>query len=163
MQAMDKSTEELIKQQIINGFPKLETDINFKLTSPCDPNYNCIAWAYHYKDRWMWPADGSTADLDGVCYWLDGIIKTPDVEAFKQAFQLKGYNVCDNSDFESEFQKIALYVVPGTTECTHASRQLRNGFWTSKLGQAFDIQHGTPYTIEGNAYGEVYCIMKRKF
>lgn len=163
MQVMDKSTEELNKQKIISGFPGLGKDMNFKLTSPNDPNYNCIAWAYHYKDRWMWPDDGSTSDLDGVCYWPDGILNTSDVEAFKEAFQLKGYEVCDSDDFESEYQKIALYVVPETTECTHASRQLRNGFWTSKLGPSFDIQHGTPYTIEGEIYGEVYCIMRRKF
>ncbi|WP_319504708.1 hypothetical protein [Bacteroides graminisolvens] len=160
---MDKRTEESIKSHIITGFPGLADDENFKLTSPVDSNYNCIAWAYNYKDRWMWPHDKSTSDLDGVCYWPDGILKEPDVQAFKEAFQLKGYEVCDNPDFEPKYQKIALYVVPGTTECTHASRQLRNGFWTSKLGQAFDIQHGTPYTIEGTGYGEVHCIMRRLF
>ena len=44
---MDKSTEELIKKRIIGIFPKLATDKNFKLTSPINPNYNCLAWACH--------------------------------------------------------------------------------------------------------------------
>ena len=46
---MDKSTEELIKKRIIGIFPKLATDKNFKLTSPINPNYNCLAWACHYN------------------------------------------------------------------------------------------------------------------
>ena len=80
--------------------------------------------------------------------------------AFKEG---KGYELCDNAEYEEGFQKIALYVKEGTTECTHAARQLTTGLWTSKLGQIEDIQHGTPYTIEGKCYGKVYCIMKRPF
>ena len=46
---------------------------------------------------------------------------------------------------------------------THAARQLSSGFWTSKLGEAYDIQHGTPQSIEGGIYGCVYCYMKKAF
>lgn len=159
---MGKDTEKL-KRAIIKCFPKLANDISFEITSPQTPNYNCIAWAYNYNDRWMWPAPCATGGLDGVCYWPDDVTKTPDVDSFIEAFRKKGYEICDNADFDERFQKIALYVKPGTKECTHAARQLRNSFWTSKLGRENDIQHGTPYTIEGNNYGEVYCIMSRAF
>ena len=64
---------------------------------------------------------------------------------------------------EDKYQKVALYVKKDSKTWTHAARELRNGFWTSKLGQGYDIQHGTPFTIEGDSYGEVYCIMKRIF
>lgn len=155
---------EKLKELIIRAFPLLASDKFFKITSPQDPNYNCIAWAYNIKNQWMWPTPNATEKLDGTCFWPDGVIKSPDVLAFIEAFKKKGYEICDNADVEKSYQKIALYVKPGTTECTHAARQLMaNGCWTSKLGPSNDIQHGTPYTIEGTQYGVVYCIMKRIF
>lgn len=160
---MDKNVEEL-KKNIIAAFPLLASDKFFKITSPETPDYNCIAWAYNIKGQWMWPTPDATEKLDGTCFWPDGVIKTPDVLAFIEAFKKKGYEICTNADFEKTYQKIALYVQPGTTKCTHAARQLMsNGFWTSKLGKGNDIQHSTPYTIEGRIYGEVFCIMKRRF
>lgn len=149
--------------QIVGAFPKLKSDVDFKITSPVNPNYNCIAWAYHYTDRWMWPGGIEYKICDGFCYWPDGVEDSTDVSAFIKAFEKIGFSVCDSCDFEDGYRKIALYVIPGTKECTHASRQLSNGKWTSKLGESNDIQHGTPYTIEGNVYGTVYCIMKREY
>lgn len=159
---MGKNIEEL-ERNIIRGFPGLANDANFKITSPCDSVYNCIAWAYQYKDRWMWPKISGDVRLDGVCYWPDEVINSPEVDAFQKAFELKGYILCDNAEHEDGFQKIALYVKKSTTICTHAARELRSGMWTSKLGINHDIQHGTPYAIEGDIYGEVHCIMKRVF
>ena len=146
--------------QIIAAFPGLQADPDFKITSPCNPDYNCIAWAYHYDDRWMWPGGVEQKIADGFHYWPDDVDDTADVAAFISAFEKKGFSVCDNDDFEPGYRKIALYVKKGTTECTHAARQLNNGKWTSKLGRLYDIQHGTPYTIEGDSYGKVFCIMK---
>jgi len=148
--------------QIKRYFPKLQSDKDFKITSPQTPNYNCIAWAYHYNDRWMWPGGQEMKICDGFLYWPDDVDDSEDVTAFIKAFEKTGYTLCDNPDFEEGFRKIALYVVKDTTQCTHAARQLSNGKWTSKLGELNDIQHGTPYTIEGQYYGEVYCIMKRE-
>lgn len=156
---MGKSVE--IIAQLKEAFPGLNEDKDFKLTSPVTPNYNCIAWAYQITDKWMWPSP-SASSLDAVFYWPDEVTKSPCVISFIEAFRLKGYELCVKEEFENGYQKIALYVVPGTTECTHAARQLRDGKWTSKLGPACDIQHGTPHTIEGDCYGIVYCIMKRK-
>ena len=154
---------EQIKQQIIKEFPGLSLDADFQVTSPCDPSYNCIAWAYQIKGRWMWPPKGAPAYLDAVTFWPNEN-SSFDVSEFMKAFKEgKGSELCDNAEFEEGFQKIALYVKEGTTECTHAARQLTTGLWTSKLGQIEDIQHGTPYTIEGKWYGKVYCIMKRPF
>ena len=145
---------------IVALFPGLSNDPDFKVTSPSTPNYNCIAWASHYDNRWMWPKIPGMLLFDGWSYWPDGVENSEDVSAFIKAFEKKGYVLCDNADFEKDFSKIALYIQPGTTDCTHAARQMRNGKWTSKLGRLNDIQHGTPYTIEGDAYGKVHCIMK---
>lgn len=149
--------------RILASFPGLKSDPDFRITSPENPDYNCIAWAYHFDNRWMWPGGVEEKTVDGFHFWPDGIEDTVEVAAFVEAFRKKGYEICDSSDFERGFRKIALYVKPGTTECTHASRQLSNGLWTSKLGPSHDIQHGTPYSIEGDVYGSVYCIMRIPF
>jgi len=153
----------MTSQEIIAAFPLLASDKDFKITSPETPDYNCIAWAYYFKDRWMWPGGQEEKTFDGFWYWPDDISDDVDVTNFIEAFKLKGFSLCTDYLHEDGFQKIALYTKVGTTCCTHASRELTNGCWTSKLGAENDIQHGTPYTIEGDFYGEVYCIMKREF
>lgn len=158
---MDKSIKE-IKDKIIDNFPELVKDSNFKITSKETSKYNCIAWAYLLEDKWMWPNTGDYTFLDGIHYWPSDEIIDCDVKNFIKAFELKGYEYCENGNHEEGYRKIALYVKPNTTECTHAARELKNGFWTSKLGRLEDIQHGTPYTLEGKVYGKVYCFMKKK-
>lgn len=159
---MGEALEE-IKRFLIDVFPNLSDDPYFEITSNETPKYNCIAWAYHITDRWMWPNTGEYAFLDGVHYWPSDKIMDCDVRNFIDAFKLKGYQLCHDGDFEEGFRKVAFYVTPDTTECTHAARQLTNGKWTSKLGRSNDIQHGTPEAIENYDYGKVYCFMKRKF
>ena len=160
---MGEKTERL-KREIISSFPDLKADSDFKISSPETPNYNCIAWAYKsYDDRIMWPWGSETKTLDGFHYWPEGVADSTDVSAFIHAFQLQGYEVCDQWEHEKDYVRIALYVIPNTPECTHASRELRNGKWTSKLGPENDIEHGSPYSLEGVEYGKVFCIMKRLF
>lgn len=159
---MGKRAEE-IKKYLIQAFPKLSQDKDFKITSKDTPIYNCIAWAYNINDKWMWPNTGKYPFLDGVHYWPSDKIIDCDISNFIEAFKLKGYELCENVNFESGYRKIALFVKHNTTECTHAARELSNGQWTSKLGRSNDIQHGTPDAIENNDYGEIFCFMKRKF
>lgn len=157
---MGENTEELL---IISAFPKLAEDNNFKITSKKTPIYNCIAWAYGTENRWMWPNTGKYNYIDGLHFWPNDTIIDENVDNFIEAFRLKGYEICEDCTFNSNYRKIALYVMPDTKICTHAARELRNGFWTSKLGDKNDIQHESPYTIEGALYGVVYCIMKMRF
>ena len=150
-----------LKQTIINHFPGLTDDPDFQITSKADPQYNCIAWAYKYSDRWM--QYGSSYLLDGVVYWWpEGVENSPCIEAYINAFKLRGYYICDNWEHESDYEKIALYANE-QQECIHAAREKRNGKWTSKLGKSNDISHNNPYSIEGVHYGKVACIMKRKW
>lgn len=159
---MDKGTE-ILKKRLIGAFPGLASDPHFKITSPATPNYNCIAWACNYNDRWMQPPSITAPPFDSIVYWPDGVTQGLDVSCLIEAFKSKGYQLCDNAKHEDGFIKVALYTEKGTRNWTHAARELRSGYWTSKLGQGNDIQHGTPYTIEGNAYGIVFCIMKKVF
>ena len=156
-------TVEEIECRLFQAFPKLLHDCKFKVTSKATPVYNCIAWAYNLDNRWMWPNAGEYLFLDGVHYWPTDKILDCNVSNFIEAFKHKGYECCDNSCFEPKYRKIALFAKPGTTECTHAARELSNGFWTSKLGNDCDIQHGMPCTIENDDYGIVFCFMKKKF
>lgn len=148
--------------QVISLFPGLANDKYFKITSPHDGAYNCIAWAYFIDNRWMWPNTGEYEFIDGVHYWPTKEITTEEVIHFIDAFKLQGYEECNNWENEEGFRRIALYVEEGTTLGTHASRELSSGVWVSKLGEMVDIEHGNPYTIEGKHYGKVYCIMKKR-
>lgn len=159
---MGKELEEL-KDYILSVFPNLKSDTNFKITSPSTPNYNCIAWACNYNDRWMSPPAISFAPLDSIIYWPPEAKQGDDIDCLIDAFKVKGYEICESWEHEDDYQKVALYVMKGTTKWSHAAREKRCGKWTSKLGQGNDIEHSTPFTIEGKCYGVVYCIMKRIF
>lgn len=149
---MDSRTEEILK-----AFPGLRYDSEFRITSAPNPDYNCISWAFGKDDCWMWPDE----DTDGVSVWpfpSEGA----DIHSFIEAFKSIGFEECIDDCQEKNVQKVALYSDPDTTECTHASRQLKSGMWTSKLGESNDIVHSTPYTIQGRLYGNVACILSRR-
>lgn len=163
---MGKEVQEL-KEAIIQAFPGLGNDLDFEITSPVDPNYNCLAWACKYSNRWMQPPISGDPELDAIVYWPEGASMGLDISCLVEAFQTLGYSICDTWEHEDGFQKIALYKKPDTKEWTHAARELMSGAncgkWTSKLGEGNDIRHGSPYTIEGSCYGIVHCIMKKEF
>ena len=152
------------RDSIIIAFPKLASDNSFKITSPCDVKYNCIAWAYGmYKDRWMQAYPSGFIALDGVVYWWPDSPKTDrNIKHYIEAFEKRGFVLCKDYTLEEGFLKVALYINPATDECSHASRQKNSGVWISKLGPQFDIEHGTPFSLEGSSYGNVFCCMKTK-
>lgn len=130
-------------------FPRLTAD-NHRVTSPYDPDYNCIAWSANDTERWWQPGD----------YWP---VTWPEddcgIGALERAFLAIGYEPCPDGSLEAGFEKVALYGAP--LIYTHASRQLPSGKWTSKLGKAQDIEHDTPHDVGGGLYGEVAGFMKR--
>ena len=74
------------------------------------------------------------------------------------AYRTLGYEPCDNPAFELGFEKIAIYLKDGVPK--HASRQLPNGRWSSKLGSAELIEHDFD-ALEGEIYGEIRQVLKR--
>jgi hypothetical protein len=132
------------------NFPNLN-HANYKITSPMDNAYNCIAWAYGVKDNWFWPSE--------PYFWPDNIRYEETIEAFVELFHSINYEYCDNYLPENNYEKIAIYALNDIP--THAARQLSNGKWTSKLGRNIDIEHNTLDCLNGPAYGEVAVIMKR--
>lgn len=134
-----------------DNFPKLRW-AGYLQTSPPTARYNCIAWAAQSQDAWWWP------DSNNLYYWPPGVPREETLGAFILAYSGIGYVPCGSAELEVGFEKIAIYALHG--QITHASRQLPDGRWTSKLGVHFDIAH-TFDGLDGPAYGTVVQVMKR--
>jgi hypothetical protein len=132
-------------------FPGLH-GASFQVTSPATEIYNCIAWAAGDVGRWWWH------DVLGQRYWPPGVVRAETLAAFQDAFASLGFVLCQTSDVDPGFEKIALYAVDQDPQ--HAARQLANGRWTSKLGELEDIEHSLA-DLEGVEYGKVVVLMKR--
>lgn len=158
---MGEGVEE-IKRKLIDLFPGLSQDEHFCVTSKDTPNYNCIAWACLYDDRWIEPTYPGNPNLDCVFWWPPGVEKGMEPDILIKVFEHHGYELCDTGEREQGYRKVALYYKRDENLWTHAARELSNGYWTSKLGKYVDIQHGTPEAIESELYGEVYYFMRKK-
>lgn len=140
---------------ILNEFPNTSKE-PFIITSPPIPDYNCIAWAYGRSDVRMWPNTP-------YFYWPPNIKNTTDLSSFVELFNSIGYDICQDGKLEVDFEKVSIFELNGLV--THASRQLKNGMWTSKLGWqpniSYDVSHSI-LSISGGVYGNVTTYMKRK-
>jgi hypothetical protein len=109
-----------------------EMPVEIELTSERDINYNCFAWAAEEQDTWW----GTSSDD----YWPAGIVREVTLEAYIHAYETIRYEICQNELYEARYEKIALYV-NDLGKPIHASRQLSDGKWTSKVGEWEDIKH----------------------
>lgn len=134
-----------------DDFPNLDAE-GYSQTSPATEDYNCIAWAAGRQDDWWWP------DPAFVSYWPEQAPRAETVDAFYAAFASLGYERCADGRQERGVEKIALYALNGKPK--HAARQLPDGSWTSKLGEALDISHSLR-GLEGPLYGQVVGYMRR--
>lgn len=136
-------------------FPGLR-GTDYRVTSPRDRKYNCIAWAAGDTRRWWWP--DPPPDDEGY-HWPPGAGNEETVVAFVAAFATLSYVPCEGEAAEPGCERIALYATPDRVP-THAARQLPGGRWTSKLGRREDVEHGL-HDLEGEVFGGVVQIMKR--
>lgn len=139
------------RSDILEAFPNINNG-QLELTSPATPKYNCIAYAADDHHRWWWP------DPDGICYWPPSAQRAVRLAAFQQAFETLGYKLTDNHDVEAGKQKIAIFCKDSLP--THASKQLSDGSWSSKLGKLEDISHDKS-GVEGATYGTITLVMER--
>lgn len=140
-------------------FPGLVRD-GYVITSPIDPQYNCIAWAAGDQQRWWEPVPFNSGQNLGGLYWPEGVAPWPTLESYQQAYETLGYESCFEGDVEDGFEKVAIYVDP-QNKPLHAARQLPSGAWTSKLGQAYDVEHPEAGSVSGAEYGRVAVFMRR--
>ena len=133
-------------------FPGLR-GTDYKITSPVDIAYNCIAWAAGDITRIWWP------DSNLIAYWPPKIRRVESLDSFREAFESIGYSMCDNDAYEEGFEKVAIYL-DQNDKPTHAAKQVNTGKWISKLGQVEDVEHSLD-AVEGVRYGTVAMILKR--
>lgn len=145
------------ESRILASFPRL-SEHGFTVTSPPDTRYNCIAWAAGDSTHWWQP--GVSGQPVGAYYWPTlNVQSTP--ETFERAFAALGYTRCETGDHEPGFEKVAIYVDAGGL-ATHASRQLKDGTWVSKLGRSEDICHVAAEGVCGGHYGEIAFFMRKE-
>jgi hypothetical protein len=126
------------KSEIQSAFPKLRPD-SFEIIGNEDPDYNCIAWAAGNSSRNWWPPPPGAPVFSDLPHWPDDVPAEETLAAFMSAYHALGYEACDSPALEVGFEKIAIYLKDGVPK--HASRQLSNGRWSSKLGRAELIAH----------------------
>lgn len=155
------------RREILECFPRL-ANVRWRIKSPYDRSYKCIAWAACRTDHIWWPHEEDPIP-EGV-YWPPGIPRNRKVETFVQAFEHLGYKVCGlDSSFEFGYQRVAIYAW-NPQFATHMARQHFWGRgWLSKPGMYEDIVHETLESIASDPpykdsdYGEVFQILKRSW
>ena len=93
-----------------------------------------------------------------VRYWPLGVPRIETVEAFVRAFETLGYQLTDEPGHEKTYERIVIYALGGRPK--HTARQLEDGKWTSKLGDAEDIEHALT-GLDGGIYGSPVKFMRR--
>jgi hypothetical protein len=134
--------------------PNLRTSV-YRVTSEATPHYNCTAWAAGDTSRWWQPIGD-----EQFYHWPTDVPRDLSPVSYVRLFELQGYEVCDSSDMELGFEKVAIYVQDD--EFSHVARQVETGLWTSKLGELEDIEHATLADLEGDYYGTVSHILRRR-
>ena len=139
------------------SFPNLNQS-EYEVTSNADFAYNCIAYATDKTNMAWWPME---EEVEGV-HWPKGVPIEETLEAFIAAYQTEGYELCDDPNLETGYEKVAIYADAGGKPA-HAAKQLTpSGTWTSKLGDWEDIEHKTLDAVCCPEYGAPARFLKRK-
>lgn len=150
------------RDSLIEVFPDLDDDPNFRILSPTTRQYNCIAWAMGYTNRWVQPFTSRPEH-----WWPDGVEHGVKCECLVAAFRHEGFEDAFDGGVEDGFDKVALYKKPDKDVWTHASRIIARGIEHSKFGNSFDGQHSEGVLCNTSSkwgdcsYGVVFKYMKR--
>jgi hypothetical protein len=125
-------------KELVGIFPRL-IGTKKKITSPCDGNYNCTAWAIEDSVRWWEPYGLILPSPSPPYHWPAGLPQNQSAETFVRFFELNGYERVNDSSVEPGYAKIAIYIQDG--QFRHVARQLSATEWTSKIGEQEDITH----------------------
>src|SRR5262249_39325439 len=133
--------------------PRLRPD-SFRVTSPPDRVYNCVAWAVGVTADWWWPHEDPRE-----AYSPPGALRVRTLQVFRATFASLGYTMRSAAETEPRLVKVADFADPVGVP-SRVARQRPSGRWTSKLGGAEDIEHDL-HDLEGELYGTVALVMKR--
>lgn len=139
-------------------YPNIKTGENFKILDPNDNyDYNCVAYTLGSKKytiypviahQWIWPFDVSEDDS-----------KNLNIGNFLEFYKLFGYNLCRNSSYEPDFNKIALYTY-NATYFVHAAIQKDDKWWISKMGENELFEHTLDALFNDNISRKVYFVKR---
>lgn len=124
----------------------------YEETSPCDDDYNCVAWALGRTDRWYEPGNHKGS------YWPPGLRHETSISAYVALFESVGYERTLRRESEPGFERVAIYGIDD--DFCHVARQVLGG-WSSKCGRLYDIRHSTLRALEDFTYGEAVVILRR--
>jgi hypothetical protein len=131
------------------GFPRLGAE--FEVLAPATVSYNCIGWSVGNQSSWVWPSErGQTAYL----------------QHFDALYQYYGFRRIAGLDLKPQrgYDKVLLYAIrrsDGSIQPTHASLQLSDGSWSSKVGSLPLIRHLDPNDLAGPTYGAPWVVYVR--
>lgn len=137
-------------KELESVFPGLSSTA-YKITSKFDPKYNCIAWAAGDSNKWWEP------DPMGQYYWPDNAPRDYNISSYQKAYEAIGFVLSEETSANPESTTIALFSKDG--QGSHASRQIADDEWTSKLGKNVDISHSLR-ALCGKCYGVVSIFMR---
>ena len=132
------------------SFPNLRNE-GFTVVDPPSDLYNCIAYAAGDTSRWW--------DHTPRRYWPPHATRSARIESLQEVFAGLGFAECDDGRLEAGYQKVALY--EDDVEYQHASIQMPNGAWRSKMGPGPVIEHRDPESLSGGPYGNATIHMRR--
>lgn len=127
---------------------------SYRITSPHDPDYNCVSWALGDTARRWSPGLGPRD------HWPEDLQAWPSITVFVKLFERYGYARCESAEFEPGVEKVAIFV-NSLGEPTHMARQMQGGKWTSKLGDSVDIEHDELDAVACKLLGWVEVVMSR--
>lgn len=96
----------------------------------------------------------------GWMYWPAGLPRVLNIPMILKMFESFGFEHCASDTLESDYEKVAIYTDGKLFK--HVARQLPDGQWTSKLGEADDITHNSLSVIAGQLYGHASHFLKRR-
>ena len=131
--------------------PNMKDD-DAKFTSMNTWDYNCVGYAVGDYNWWQ-------HENIRESYWPPNVKRDGFAHNYVEALKTVRFEVCDSGEYESEYEKIAIYHKGGKFK--HVALQLSDVLWGSKLGEYEDIEHRFS-EIEGGSYGKIYCYMKRE-
>ena len=133
-------------------WPSLNSS-NYEITSEPTTNYNCVAWAQGINYRTV---DLSLDENEEPLLYPDLTCLT-----YIEYYEKEGFELCDSPEWEENYEKIAIYERHGET-FEHVSRQLKEGVWTSKLGDWEDVEHTLEALQSEDYYGFPTWFMKKR-
>ena len=132
------------------SFPNLR-DEGFTVIDPPSDMYNCIAYAAGDTSQWW--------DHTPRRYWPSYATRSERIESLQEVFVGLGFEECYDVTFQFGYQKIALYEDKGTWE--HATTQIPNQAWRSKMGRGPVIEYRSPESLSDGPYGNPMVYMRR--